>query len=316
MIAAGECETGQSWPPHRRYDVQATGNGTGSASIPARSERQAMDWSLVLASQDIPTRIERASEGEWWLIVSPGDYQRALDSIRQYRLENRGWRWRKEVLGYDLTLHWGGMLWCVALALIYELSTERFPALHPAWVMKSSAFSAGEWWRIFTAQFLHGDLVHLLSNITTGCLLFGLALGRYGPGCGLLAAWLAGAAGNIAGLLIHLKPYEGLGASGMVMGALGLISFPGFVFGKTNRFNARHCLKGLFAGLLLFVLLGLNPSSDVAAHVGGFVAGVGLGASLNLVPDDRRRARTFQRGCWILLGALLTAAMGASFSFR
>lgn len=296
--------------------MQATGNETESASISARSERQAMDWSLVLASQDIPTRIERASDREWWLLVAPGDYERALDSIRQYRLENRGWRWRKEVLGYDLTLHWGGVVWCGLLAVIYDWSQARFPLLHSAWVLNSAAFSAGEWWRIFTAQFLHGDLVHLLSNVTTGCLLFGLAFGRYGPGCGLLAAWLAGAAGNIAGLLIHLKPYEGLGASGMVMGALGLISVPGFVFGKTNRFNVRHWLKGLFAGLLLFVLLGLNPSSDVAAHVGGFGAGVGLGALLNLLPADGRRARRFQGGCWIVLAALLTAAIGASFSSR
>lgn len=275
-----------------------------------------MDWSLVLASQDIPTRIERASDREWWLVVAPGDHRRALDSIRQYRLENRGWRWRKEVLGYDLTLHWGGMLWCVALAVIFDLSTSRFPALHSAWVLKSAAFSTGEWWRIFTAQFLHADLVHLLSNVTTGCLLFGLALGRYGPGCGLLAAWLAGATGNMLGLGIHLKPYDGLGASGMVMGALGLISVPGFVFGKTNPLKLRLWLKGLLGGLLLFVLLGLNPSSDVAAHVGGFVAGVGLGALLNFLPDVLRRTRTFQRGCWLLLAALVITVIGASFSSR
>lgn len=274
-----------------------------------------MDWSLVLASQDIPTQIERVSDRHWLLVVSASDQGRALEAIRLFRLENRGWRWRKEVLGYDLTLHWGGILWCVLLAVIFDLG-EDFPSLQSAWILKSNLVSAGELWRIFTAQLLHADLVHLFANISTGCLLFGLAFGRYGPACGLLAALLAGAAGNLLGLVIHLKPYLGLGASGMVMGALGLISVPGFRLSQAHPFVLRHWCKGACAGLLLFVLLGSNPSSDVAAHIGGFAGGVLLSVVLNLLPQGWLGAKRFNRVCWLLLATLLSVTAGLSFSSK
>ena len=284
--------------------------------ISARSERQAMDWSLVLASQDIPTGIERVGDRQWVLVVPAGDHERALQSIRQYRLENRGWRWRKEVLGYDVSLHWGGVLWCVLLAVIYDLSYGELFFLQPAWILKSNLVLAGEWWRIFTAQLLHADLVHLLANVTSGCVLFGLALSRYGSGCGLLACLLAGASGNILGLIIHSKPYDGLGASGMVMGALGLISVPEFGSANTHPLLVRQWAKGAWAGAMLFVLLGLNPSSDVAAHLGGFAGGVLLGILLNFLPHGSYRGRAFNRICWFLMTALLGLAAWLSFRTR
>ena len=38
--------------------------------------------------------------------------------------------------------------------------------------------------------------------------------------------------------------------------------------------------KGLVGGLMLFVLLGLSPGTDVFAHAGGFFAGVVFGAGI------------------------------------
>ena len=50
-----------------------------SAAIPARTERQAMDWSLVLVSQGIATTIERDPEANLWrLIIDAPDYPRAF----------------------------------------------------------------------------------------------------------------------------------------------------------------------------------------------------------------------------------------------
>src|SRR6476469_8673255 len=93
-----------------------------TAEIVAYSRRQAMDWSLVLASQGIEAVIERSAERDrWLLIVPPQDLERARDSIRLCRAENRGWSWRKELPGADLELHWGAILFCVALALIHSL---------------------------------------------------------------------------------------------------------------------------------------------------------------------------------------------------
>lgn len=42
-----------------------------------------MDWSLVLASQDIAATIIQADPEGWGLQVPPEDYQRAVAAIRQ-----------------------------------------------------------------------------------------------------------------------------------------------------------------------------------------------------------------------------------------
>ena len=93
------------------------------AEIVAFSRRQAMDWSLVLASQGIEATIERSAERErWLLLVPPHELERARDSIRLYRAENRGWSWRKELPGADLELHWGAIMFCVALVMLHSLT--------------------------------------------------------------------------------------------------------------------------------------------------------------------------------------------------
>jgi membrane associated rhomboid family serine protease len=151
--------------------------------------------------------------------------------------------------------------------------------------MRSDAVAAGEWWRLFTATWLHADISHLASNAGFGFLLLALALGRHGTGAGLLAALLAGAAGNLFSMFIHGSVHQGLGASGVVMGALGLLATQtrGLMGPAASR--GRVMLTTLAAAVLLFVLLGLSPESDVAAHVGGFIAGLLFGWLLARVPD-------------------------------
>ena len=78
-------------------------------AIPARSKRQAMDWSLVLASQDIAAIINRGESG-WELIVDKPEHERAQGVLLQYQIENRGWGWRREVPGTGVIFHWGSVL--------------------------------------------------------------------------------------------------------------------------------------------------------------------------------------------------------------
>jgi membrane associated rhomboid family serine protease len=109
-------------------------------------------------------------------------------------------------------------------------------------------------------------------------------MARYGAGVGLLASYLAGALGNVAGLLFYQAPYRGLGASGMVMGALGLLAVQSLFLWRRGLKIWKFMVNGILAGLMLFVLLGLDPHSDVVAHLGGFVAGALLGSLLTRVP--------------------------------
>jgi len=258
------------------------------AIIPARSRRQAMDWSLVLTSQGIDTWIEQLEEDRRWaLVVEARDYERAMAAIRQYRLENRGWPWKYKLPLTETLFHWGSVVWCAYLASTFWINAQTAGRLETAGVMDKAAVQAGQWWRLFTAISLHSGVAHLAANLTFGFLLLGLALARYGAGIWLLAAYLAGGCGNVAALLLYEKPFRGLGASGMVMGALGLLAAQSLPLWRQHPRAGRLALTSALAGLMLFVLLGLDPSTDVVAHAGGFVAGGLLGGLLALVPPAR-----------------------------
>ncbi|MDX1951820.1 MAG: rhomboid family intramembrane serine protease [Verrucomicrobiota bacterium] len=260
--------------------------------IPARSKRQAMDWSLVLASQEIPTRIEQVERDKWLLLVPENDLPRALESIRLYRLENRGWAWRQRMPGAEIDIHWAVIPFGLLLIFFHLFSTDSRWSLSSSGQMDSLLVKAGEWRRLITAIFLHADIAHLAANVTFGFLTLGLAMARFGPGNALLATLFAGIFGNLCGLFFYTKPYVGLGASGMMMGSLGLIAVHSAGLWKQSRKAARYILSGVSAGFLLFVLFGLNPASDVLAHAGGFVAGVLLGLMLAWVDEKKVQGST------------------------
>jgi rhomboid protease GluP len=281
---------------------------TDAGIIYAQSRRQAMEWSLVLASQGIEAWIDRLEDGRWVLLVSPGEHPRAMDSIRQYRVENRRWNWHKQVPGTDLPFHGGVFVWTFVLLLVHQVVAGWSPGLEDAWIIKSQQVREGEWWRLFTAMGLHADLAHLMANLSTGTLFLGIAMSRFGAGFGLLAAFLAGAMGNVAGLFVYSDPYRALGASGMVMGALGLVTVQSFS-ARPRWSEARVWIRALVAGLLLFVLLGLNPSSDVVAHLGGFVGGLFFGLLFVMGLEKRFGKGQVFLAWMIFLGLLLFSAV-------
>jgi rhomboid protease GluP len=258
------------------------------AEIPAYSKRQAMDWSLVLASQGIEAIIERSPEREHWLLlVRPDEFERAQNSIRQYRVENRGWSWRQQLPGADLEVHWGAVVVCVVLAMIHSLVNYQAPGILTIGVMDNVKVQHGQWWRLFTAVFLHSDLAHLASNVTFGLLVLGFTMARYGAGLALLCTLFAGAAGNLLGYFLRTDPYTGLGASGMMMGALGMLAVHSIYLWRVSKKAFRYIASGVTAGFFLFVLFGFSPNSDVIAHLGGFVAGIIFGALLSFFPVKR-----------------------------
>ncbi len=276
-------------------------------SIPARSRRRAMEWGLVLASQGIEAVIDNSAEG-WVLRVEPQDYERAQAVLKQFQLENRGWRWRQPLPETGLIFHWGSVVWVAAIILIYYWSAIRFRGLKSAGILDSDKVRQGQWWRLFTAVTLHENLPHLMANATTGFLLMGLAMARCGAGMGLLAAFLAGVLGNVASLLIYSQPHLSLGASGMVMGALGLVTVQSFVPRPRYRPGGRFVFRAIAAGVLILALLGFSPESDVVAHVGGFIAGAIFGCGLGYAPPARWHSTPVNLGAMLALSTLLLTA--------
>jgi rhomboid protease GluP len=254
------------------------------ARIPARSRRQALDWSLVLLSQGIEHMVERpASNGSWELLVSAADLEGANEAIDLYRRENRGRPWRRELFSAGLLFDWASLAWGLLLCVFYWLS-ETQPGLRAIGEMDAMDFSHGEWWRAFTAMWLHADLSHLASNGILGFILLGLAMARYGTGIGLLAGYLSGAGGNVIAWLFTTQSRISLGASGMVMGCLGLLAIQSLALWRHAPAARRYLVSGVMGGIMLFLILGVAPGTDWLAHGGGFASGLLFGGILTQVP--------------------------------
>jgi len=263
-----------------------------AALIPARSEQQAMDWSLVLLSQDIETTIERDPETQAWALrVDALDRTRAVRAIRQYISENRRPRWVKELPGTGMLFDGRCLAWFLFLVFLFAFEAMGQRDLSVAGRMDNQLVREGAWWRLFTAVTLHGDAAHLMANTITGLVLVGLAMGAFGPGLGLFLPYLAGTAGNLVGYLIYDDTRRALGASGMVMGALGLLAAQWFALLRHGLSPRDLAVRGVLSGCLLLLLLGLSPEKnvDVLAHVTGFVVGLVLGAIFALGPPALHR---------------------------
>ena len=226
-----------------------------------------------------PSRRSRSTV--WCLRVEPASIERARAVIDEYRRENPRFDWQRSAAtsaASDRSLSWapGVVAWVLVLCLLHGLLPTVLRSA--GWVEVAAVRQYGQWWRLFTATWLHADVAHLASNVGTGALTLGLAMGRYGPGTALSLSLLAGTAANIPGVLLREPTARALGASGVVMAALGLLAGHAVVWWRISRHATKPVWISLGAGGFLFLSLGVNPASDVLAHAGGFFGGILLGA--------------------------------------
>lgn len=254
-------------PPHREPE--------GWVSLPANSPRQALDWSLVLLSQGIES-VPEPTPGGWQLRVPESARVQASAILTRYEEENRPPPWQRELPPSGILFDWTSLAWAGVVVAFYLLQV-RFPVYTETGLLHGHAVLEGEWWRLVTAVWLHADAIHLTLNLVCGIPLLALALGAYGSGTGFLAALTAGVAGNGLALLVSGTAHRSLGASGVVMGALGLITARSVGWYCRVHPGPRWALAALAAGVMLFLLLGASEGSDLVAHAGGWSAGLWLG---------------------------------------
>ncbi len=269
-------------------------------ALSTRSHRQALEWSLALLSQGIESElIDTPEPDSWSLLIAPEFENLARETLRLYEEENRNWPWRPPAPRQRVTFDWACLGWVFLLAVFHLLGEVR--EFREPGTLSAAAVRGGEWWRCFTATWLHADIGHLAGNAAVGALLLGLALGRYGAGVGLLAASLAGACANALRSLMVPGSWTGLGASGVVMAALGLLAAQYIPRWRSERHRWRHYLGGMAAAIMLFVLLGVAPGSDVLVHAFGLGFGALFGAILSL-----ERLRAWSNRGWVngLSGAI------------
>jgi membrane associated rhomboid family serine protease len=174
-------------------------------------------------------------------------------------------------------------IWAAALCFTFLWQSEDPSLVGRAASSSIALIQYGEWWRPFTALFLHADLGHLAGNLLSG-LFFGTLVAR---SIGPLRAWLlilaCGTLGNIlTSALTYPEPFVSLGASTAVFGALGILSGLGFatMLRTPLRLPWAKIAAPVVAGIILLGWLGGGThggNTDVLGHVCGFGSGLAAG---------------------------------------
>jgi rhomboid protease GluP len=141
----------------------------------------------------------------------------------------------------------------------------------------------GQWWRLFTAMFLHFGLVHLLFNMLGLWSLGSLTERLFGWRSFLFIYLASGLCASLASLWWH-PLLNCAGASGAIFGVLGALL--AFMVNPRTRI-APHIAKAQRNSALIFIAYNLlngatHVGIDNAAHIGGLLAGLVLGWALAL----------------------------------
>ena len=262
------------WIPLARYD-----------SFPAADEH-----ALVLLATGHECWLH--PQDECFLIyIPPSTESSARDEITAYENENlTPPPTPDDIPPFRYQGTWIIHLWLISLLLSF-LSQIADPSLAEQGLSSSHALIyQHEWWRPFTALFLHSDFPHLLGNLLGATLFGSLVVRIIGPFPGLAAILISGTLGNALNAFFHYPDeHRSLGASTAVFGALGILAALGSLelLRHPRALPWRRIIGPLLAGLILLGWMGGgSPTSqtDVGAHIAGFLSGLALGAAIQLRP--------------------------------
>ena len=180
---------------------------------------------------------------------------------------------------------------------------------------------SGDWWRLLTATFLHGGIIHIALNMWCLWSLGELAEPLYGHWTFAAVYILCGLAGSLVSLA-HNPFVLSVGASGAVFGVAGAL----IASLKLGNFSLPQAhVKAVLSSVVSFAIYNLifgavSPGIDNAAHIGGLIAGLIIGAMIALAASERehvvRRITLLTLFAALLFGAGVLAqhAFGAPAS--
>ena len=164
----------------------------------------------------------------------------------------------------------------------------------------------GQWFRLITAMFLHGGLIHIGCNMMVLLDIGPILEEVYGSSKYLFLYTATGAFSfGVSALMGHFS----VGASGALMGLVGLL------LAITSRRGGAY-MRALRSRLLtwvvsIFVIGFLLPGVDNAAHLGGLAAGYILGRTF----ADREPMNVGEKRRAYALGWLAGLTVVVSFVF-
>jgi len=129
-----------------------------------------------------------------------------------------------------------------------------------------------EIWRLFTSMFLHGDILHLGSNML-GLLIFGSTVEnnqRITNVKYLIIYFVSGLIGNLFSLFLLPIDAISLGASGAIFGLIGVA----FIIVATD---SPPLLFFAIFYIAFFVIASIAPGINLWAHIFGLIGGIIFG---------------------------------------
>jgi rhomboid protease GluP len=173
-----------------------------------------------------------------------------------------------------------------AVAFLLEISAGDWndpEVLHRIGAIEADSVIAGEYWRLFTALFLHGGFIHLLFNLFALYVLgppLERSIGTMRFVVCYLISGLASGAGVVALTVIGLvQPAQLIGASGSILGIVG--AWAGFLLRHRHAPQAKQRLANV--GLIVAIQVAFDlstPQVSMSAHLCGLIAGFFLGLIL------------------------------------
>ena len=126
----------------------------------------------------------------------------------------------------------------------------------------------GEWWRLVTAGFLHGGILHILMN---SWVLFDLGAeveALYGTSRLIVFYFVSTVTGFLMSSMLGHSP--SVGSSAGIFGLIGAM----LAFGFTDKSSLGAQVKALYGRWVIYALvLSFIPGVDYYAHIGGLAGG-------------------------------------------
>jgi membrane associated rhomboid family serine protease len=155
-----------------------------------------------------------------------------------------------------------------------QVGSRFIPLIHYAY-----GITDGEYYRLFTAMFMHYGLIHLAVNMWALWVLGRPLEAMFGPIRFLGIYLVCGLGGNVA-VYLGSPDTNAAGASTAIFGLFG-VTF--FVLRKLNR-----SVAPLIPILVINLVISFVPGISLWGHLGGLVTGAVLGYGITHVPQQRR----------------------------
>nr|BBH93733.1 hypothetical protein KTA_19320 [Thermogemmatispora argillosa] len=159
------------------------------------------------------------------------------------------------------------------------LSQGLFIDVNVLYQMGGEVSQIGEYWRIFTAMFLHASILHLFINMLSLFMVGSATELFYGKIRYLFIYLASGIVGGLATYFLMPATVLSVGASGAIFGTFGALG----AFFIMNRRALGPMGQGAIINWLFWLglnlVLGFAPGSNIAIsdHIGGLITGLVLG---------------------------------------